>query len=580
MRLNSFYRKYIKRIIDIIIAIGSLVVLSPVLLVIICLVRIKLGAPVIFKQPRPGKGEKIFNLYKFRSMTNATGKDGRLLSDAERLTKFGRLLRSSSLDELPELVNIIKGDMSLIGPRPLSIYYLPHYSNKFRKRHEVRPGLTGLAQINGRNNLQWDDRFSLDIQYVENYSFTFDIKIAINTILKILKHSDISVRGTNDLKDFGPYCVLTEEGNGGQLIKEMATYPEIGSYYWLDNEPIGNKEEIIEWLPTVSDGSFTFSGRSAIDIALRDVLNHKQVNRVFVPSYCCISMLQAFIDHGLKILFYDVNYESGHFSYQLPDADQESIVLIMSYFGLETDSVNNIIESMHEKGAVVIEDITHSLLRKDSSSFYSDYVVASIRKWFAIPTGGWIGKRNGRLLEKPYLNGDRAVEEKIDAMHEKYKYLMGEVKTKEHFLEVNANFENDLIHVDRMLKIDALSLQIINALDIEKIISKRRNNVKILVDSLKDLSEIIATPQINFSKDVLLFLPIFIEAGKRDSLRDYLIERGIYCPVHWPEVMGAYNNVRERELSLICDQRYSEEDMMTISEIIHEWYNTTIISKE
>ena len=513
-------------------------------------------------------------------MTNAIGKDGRLLSDAERLTKFGKILRSSSLDELPELVNIIKGDMSLIGPRPLSIYYLPHYSKEFRKRHDVRPGLTGLAQINGRNNLQWDDRFSLDNQYVDNLSFTLDVKIAINTVLKVLKHSDITVRGTNDLKDYGTYSVMIEERKGGQLNKEMASYSEIGSYFWLDNEAVGNKEDgVIKWLPTVSDGCFAFSGRGAIEIALRDALKQKHINKVFVPSYCCISMLQAFIDYGLKLVFYDVTYKSGHFSYQLPDADRESIVLIMSYFGLEAYSVHKIIESIHEKGAVIIEDITHSLLRKDSSSFYSDYVVASIRKWFAIPTGGWVGKRNGLLLEKPYLNGNKAVEEKVAAMHEKYDFLMGKTKTKDHFLEAHAKFENDLIHVDRMLKIDDLSLRLINALDIEKIISKRRNNAKILVNNLKDLSETIATPQINFSEDVLLFLPIFIEAGERDSLRSYLIERGIYCPVHWPEVMGANNNVRERELSLICDQRYTEEDMMTISEIIHEWYNATITQK-
>jgi undecaprenyl phosphate N,N'-diacetylbacillosamine 1-phosphate transferase len=181
----ELYSKHIKRMLDLIFASMALFLLSPLLLVISIFVRLTLGSPVIFRQTRPGKDEKLFTLYKFRSMTNQTNKKGELLSDSQRLTKFGRFLRASSLDELLELINIIKGDMSIVGPRPLSIYYLPHYTSTMRKRHQVRPGLTGLAQVSGRNDLPWDERLALDIEYVRNISFLIDLKIIFVTFAKV-----------------------------------------------------------------------------------------------------------------------------------------------------------------------------------------------------------------------------------------------------------------------------------------------------------------------------------------------------------------------------------------------------------
>ena len=155
------YAKYIKRILDFILSLIALIVLSPVLLVVAILVRIKLGSPIIFKQQRPGKDEKIFTLYKFRTMTDKKDENGNLLPDSERLTKFGKVLRSTSLDELPELVNILKGDMSIVGPRPLLVEYLPLYSEEQKHRHDVRPGLTGLAQVGGRNSLSWEEKLMM-----------------------------------------------------------------------------------------------------------------------------------------------------------------------------------------------------------------------------------------------------------------------------------------------------------------------------------------------------------------------------------------------------------------------------------
>lgn len=187
----TFYEKYVKRLGDIVLSGGALVVLSPVLLVTAALVRTRLGSPVIFCQERPGKDEKIFKLYKFRSMTDERDENGDLLPDEVRLTKFGRLLRSTSLDELPELWNILRGDMSIVGPRPLLVEYLPYYTEEEKHRHDVRPGLTGLAQVNGRNNLTWEQKFAYDLEYVNHLTFRMDVKVLIITFMKVFKRSGV-----------------------------------------------------------------------------------------------------------------------------------------------------------------------------------------------------------------------------------------------------------------------------------------------------------------------------------------------------------------------------------------------------
>ncbi|MEF9946663.1 MAG: sugar transferase [Lachnospiraceae bacterium] len=186
------YEKYFKRLLDIICALAAMIVFCWLYAIIAILVRVKLGSPVIFKQKRPGKDEKIFTLYKFRTMTDSRGKDGKLLSDEVRLTKFGRLLRSTSLDELPEAWNILKGDMSVVGPRPLLVEYLPLYNEKQRHRHDVRPGLSGLAQVHGRNALSWEDKFNLDIEYVSHITFLIDIRIILATVKKVVIREGIS----------------------------------------------------------------------------------------------------------------------------------------------------------------------------------------------------------------------------------------------------------------------------------------------------------------------------------------------------------------------------------------------------
>ena len=196
------YKLFFKRIIDIFLSVIFILLFWWLYIIIVILVRRKLGGPVIFRQKRPGLNEKIFTMYKFRTMSDEKDKEGNLLSDKDRLTKFGKFLRSTSLDEIPELWNVIKGEMSLVGPRPLLVSYLAKYNEYEKRRHEVRPGITGFAQVNGRNNTTWEDRFKNDIYYVENISFLLDIKIIIKTFLKVIKKSDINQNEDIPMKNF------------------------------------------------------------------------------------------------------------------------------------------------------------------------------------------------------------------------------------------------------------------------------------------------------------------------------------------------------------------------------------------
>lgn len=186
---------------DFLLSLLAIIILCPVLIIIYILVKVKLGNPVLFRQDRPGLNTKIFTMYKFRTMADEKDENGKLLPDSVRLTKLGKFLRATSLDELPEIFNIIRGDMSIIGPRPLLIKYLPYYTEKEKLRHTVRPGLSGLAQINGRNNLEWNSRLSLDVEYVQNISFLLDVKIIFNSIKKVIKRDDVTIVDQAILKD-------------------------------------------------------------------------------------------------------------------------------------------------------------------------------------------------------------------------------------------------------------------------------------------------------------------------------------------------------------------------------------------
>lgn len=200
---TGFYQRYVKRPMDVLLSFAAIVLLVPIFIIVAVMIKINLGSPVLFKQKRPGLDGKIFLMYKFRSMNDKRDEKGDLLPDSERLTRFGRTLRATSLDELPELINILKGDMSIVGPRPLLVGYLDLYDANQRRRHEVRPGLSGLAQVNGRNALNWDEKFYLDIKYVDNVSFIGDWKIIFRTIKNVIAKEGINSDKSNTME---PFC--------------------------------------------------------------------------------------------------------------------------------------------------------------------------------------------------------------------------------------------------------------------------------------------------------------------------------------------------------------------------------------
>lgn len=217
----GFYEKYIKRCLDFILALFAIIILSPIILVTALLVRVKLGSPVLFCQIRPGKDGKLFQMYKFRSMTSETDESGKLLPDEVRVTAFGKKLRSTSLDELPELFNILKGDMSIVGPRPQLVRDMVFMTSEQNRRHEVRPGLTGLAQVNGRNNIAWDQKLEFDIRYISDISFLNDFKIVLRTIWTVIMQKDVVREGTASDMDFGDWMLQQGMIDSDEYMKKQ-----------------------------------------------------------------------------------------------------------------------------------------------------------------------------------------------------------------------------------------------------------------------------------------------------------------------------------------------------------------------
>lgn len=569
---HRFYRYFGKRFLDVILSGLALILLSPLLLILALLVRIKHGSPVLFTPVRPGMNEKVFRLFKFRSMSNARNSEGVLLPEKDRLTNFGKLIRKTSLDELPELLNILRGDMSVVGPRPLAIVYLGAYTGEQRERHAVRPGLTGLAQISGRNNLPWDLRMEKDLEYVRNLSFLLDCKIVIRTVLKVLKREDVAIPGGKML-DLDAHNIVKEEGKTVRM-KGDTTWPEIGSSFWLEEPEKGEKRNDGHWYPGAGDDAVTFSGRAAIALALGDILKTRRIRKAYVPSYCCYSMLQPFVNLKIPYEFYNVRVDetTGKIQYDVDPKKKCDVLLIMKYFGADAEGYDEAIRQMKKNGGVVIEDVTHTLFDQKPGNSDADYHVASLRKWMPTPAGGYLAKTEGILSEKPDRESNHAVLKKLEAMTEKRAYMTGAGGSKEDFLIKFNSFEQALIQLDVKLKPDDATAEILESYDTEKMKARRRKNAEVLCQRLKEIRGLsFLNADFDPETQTPLFVPVLLAAKKRDALRRYLIENGVYCPIHWPEVTGADPGIRTSELSLVCDQRYEEKDMNAMADLIVGW---------
>lgn len=537
------YKCFFKRVFDLIISFVALIVLSPLFIVLIIVGIIVMKGNPFFVQKRPGKNEKIFKLIKFRSMTEKKDANGDYLPDDERMTPYGEWIRSTSLDELPELINILKGDMAIVGPRPLLIEYLTLYNEEQKHRHDVRPGLTGLAQINGRFNILWKDKLAYDSEYARNVTMLGDIKIILKTIMMVFERENVE----NDVMgSWYPFLGNDVEDQQIAILKEKNK--EIGSSFW--NVEVCDRENNI--FPK-SDIRWFISGRAALNHILNDILdkNHN-IKSAELPSWCCETMIEPFIKNGINVSFYSCVLENNKIIKKINN--NSDILLNMNYFGFENNDIDY-------KG-IVIKDVTHSIFTKES--YKADYVYGSLRKWSGFATAGFAYCRKGFAVSEINNNCKEYEDSRKKEMNEKMKYINGET-TKRDFYQQYLNNEanlNDLYNFCSSKE----EMNKARVLDVERIRNIRRENAKELLNTVFDYAIFKNLDEI----DCPLFVPIIVPNGKRDELQKYLIDKKIYCPKHWQIsslhiLNDAEKYIYDNELSLICDQRYTIDDMRLIS---------------
>ncbi len=563
------YKKYIKRLLDIIISLLGLIILSPVIIIVAILVRVNLGSPIIFKQKRPGKDEKIFTLYKFRSMNNKKDENGNLLPDSERLTRFGKFLRNTSLDELPELVNILRGDMSLVGPRPLVIEYLPYYKEEEKHRHDVRPGLTGLAQVNGRNTLNWDERFELDVEYVNNISFINDLKIFLKTIYKVIKKEDIVVCGTGQVIDFDEYRKNTKGKK----------FDEIGSDFCLE-EKHNKKHNKISYENVV----FLDSGRNAIRLILENI--RLEEKKVLLPSFTCSTVINPFEEKDYNIDYYDINdkllVDEKEFESKV-NSFKPNIIVVHPYFGNDTiKNIRNYLKTI-KNNIYIIEDVTQFLLNDNLDLSTAHFVIGSIRKWCAVPDGAFVKNNTDIKLDVNNLSENTDfVEKQLQAFRKKADYIKSmRPNLKEEYLKLYKDAKKVLSDNNQIHIMSSYTKQLLTYYDFEIIKEKRRKNYNYLLNNLKFKN--IDIPLENLSSgETPLYFPILVDKDIRKEFQSFLAKENIYLPIVWPKYeklnIQSYksNEIYDKIICIPCDQRYTEKDMERIVVNIKKFFNKEI----
>ena len=555
----SFYAKYIKRLLDIVLSLLALIVLSPIFVVLCILVRIKLGSPVFFKQTRAGKNEKPFKMIKFRTMTDAKDESGDLLPDTERFTKFGDFLRNFSLDELPELLNVLKGDMSIIGPRPLYTFYLPYYTEEEALRHIVRGGITGLAQINGRALCRWNDRFAFDVDYVKNISLINDVKILWQTVYKVFKKSDI---GVPSVTDEGGLHILRD-------IQRPDKVREIGSSF---SAPFSDEKSQEYPSSTFFHGDdkktiFLSTGRSCI----REILKHtdNSVKRAIVPSFTCESVIEPFLENGYEVYPYSINEDMTIDIAALKSQIEEinpSIILYHRYFGFDTcKGIDELIYTIND--IITIEDETQYMF-SDRTQSKADYQFGSIRKWLSVPDGAYlVGKE--KTLDQPCDEDSEFVCIEQEAMSQKQAFLEKKSDDKS-YQQLFAKGRSYIDSQRQTYSISKISNRVLEITDWKKFKLTRKNNASVLIEGLQGFSWFKCVFNVLPEGVVPFMIPLLVYE-KRKEFQNYLASQKIFATIIWgcPEYLKnkigkvdeqVYNEI----LCISCDQRYDTDDMKRI----------------
>lgn len=581
------YRHFFKRFFGFTLTLIGLIIISPIMLLLCLLVKIKLGSPVFYKQIRITKDEKPFRIMKFRTMSDARDADGNLLPDEERFTKFGDFLRNSSLDELPELFNVLKGEMSLVGPRPLYTEYLPYYTKEESLRHTVRAGITGLAQINGRNLSKWDERFSFDVKYVKELSLCNDIKILWRTFFKVASQEDIGQPSVDEELPLNLAREVIQEDKV-ELVKSINkkygktdTYiqeiREIGGDYSI-SEADSKKNATICKIFNGWDAQYISTCRSAI----KEILNENNssiTNKVaLVPSFTCHVCVEPFVEKGYKVYPYPVNRDLSINTVGLMDNVTKynpSVILVHSFFGLNTlSTASECLEEIKNKDIFVIEDLTHGMWG-DFDHLDVPYHIGSIRKWLEIPDGAFVcglKKDLSKLPEDSFL-----VKAKVNGMIEKQKHLTKDTADNE-YRQMQTEAETILDSRNNTFKMSGLSAGLLNDLDIDAFKNYRRNNFNKLSQLLYQIPQINLVLGKSNEDEVPFMVPVYVPE-QRSELQKYLVENKIFPTIIWgrPDAIKddldeVANYIYDHILCFQCDQRYGLDDMERIASTINMYY--------
>lgn len=581
------YKLLFKRVIDFLVTFIGFIMISPIFLFLCLLVRIKLGSPVFFKQVRITKGEKPFRILKFRTMLDARDDNGILLPDEERFTKFGNFMRDTSLDELPELLNVLIGDMSLVGPRPLYPDYLPYYTKEESLRHTVRSGITGLAQINGRNLLNWNSRFEYDCNYIKNISLLNDVKILWYTFLKVVNQADIgqpSVEEELPLNQSRPVLQsekikLLEQIN--QKYGKTDTYindsKEIGGDFSISAEQLDEVANLSTHMDDITR-QYLSTCRSVISEILDEIKSPNQKMVAFVPSFTCHVCIEPFVEMGYEVYPYKINKDlsiNWHVFLTEVEKKKPSVILIHSFFGLNTLKGNEeVINEINELGICIIEDLTHSMFSNFSHLDVS-YHIGSIRKWLPIPDGAFV---KGLKKQLYLIQDNELVNAKIEAMKMKNDYLM-------YLYGDNVGYRKSFAHAEELLdsrkqafRMSDESVRICKSVDWDKFKSVRRQNYNKLCEMISECQDIQLVIGKCDDTEVPLMVPIYVP-NDRASFQSYMVKNNIFPTIIWrcseyikstidSDAKYIYDNI----ICFHCDQRYTVKDMERIGNTIYNFY--------